>query len=129
MSGAPLFHVVMTRDGGSFPVSVLRVARGAVVMQESDGGIDALAWQGDVAADVILDAVSFARGWSDVHQDDVSAFLFVRVPHAYDRYVSGGVGELAHVGEIDVDGDGDVTLSVSDSRVWDVLNGAAVRFV
>lgn len=127
MSDATLFHVLVTRGDGSFPVSVLRVAGDAVVVQESDEGIDALSWNGDDPAQVIRDAVSFARDWGAVHGDDVSASLLVRVPNAYDRHVSGGVGELAHVGEID--GDGDVTLSVSDSRVWEALNASSIRFV
>lgn len=121
------FVVVMSRAVDPFPVSVLRVAHGAVVVNESDGGIDALSWNGDDPAQVIRDAMSFVRVWNDLHGDDVSASLLVRVPNAYDRYVSGGVGELAHVGEID--GDGDVTLSVSDSRVWEALNASSIRFV
>lgn len=127
MSGATLFHVVVTREEGSFPVSVLGVARGAVVVQESDGGIDALSFSGDDPGLVVHDAVLFVRVWNDLHGDgDASASLLVRVPHAYDRYVSGGVGELAHVGEID--GDGNVTFSVTDVRAWWILDGAAVRF-
>lgn len=121
------FVVVMSRAVDPFPVSVLRVARGAVVVSESDGGIDALSWNGDDPAQVIRDAVSFARDWGAVHGDDVSASLLVRVPNAYDRYVSGGVGELAHVGDI-ID-DGEVILGVSDSRVWEALNASSIRFV
>lgn len=121
------FVVVMSRAVDPFPVSVLRVARGAVAVSESDGGIDALSWIGDDPAQVIRDAVSFARDWGAVHGDDVSASLLVRVPNAYDRYVSGGVGELAHVGDI-ID-DGEVILGVSDSRVWEALNASSIRFV
>lgn len=121
------FVVVMSRAVDPFPVSVLRVARGAVVVQESDEGIDALSWNGDDPAQVIRDAVSFARDWGAVHGDDVSASLLVRVPNAYDRFVSGGVGELAHVGDI-ID-DGEVILGVSDSRVWEALNASSIRFV
>lgn len=121
------FVVVMSRAVDPFPVSVLRVARGAVVVSESDGGIDALSWNGDDPAQVIRDAVSFARDWGAVHGDDVSASLLVRVPNAYDRFVSGGVGELAHVGDI-ID-DGEVILGVSDSRVWEALNASSIRFV
>jgi len=121
------FVVVMSRAVDPFPVSVLRVARGAVVVNESDGGIDALSWNGDDPAQVIRDAVSFARDWGSVHGDDVSASLLVRVPNAYDRHVPGGVGELAHVGDI-ID-EGEVILGVSDSRVWEALNASSIRFV
>lgn len=127
MSDATLFHVVVTREEGSFPVSVLGVARGGRVAQESADGIDVLSFSGDDPGLAVHDAVSFVRVWNDLHGDgDASASLLVRVPNAYDRHVPNGVGELAHVGEIDQDGD--VTLSVSDSRVWEALNGVAVRF-
>lgn len=122
------FVVVMSRAVDPFPVSVLRVARGAVVVSESDGGIDALSWNGDDPAQVIRDAVSFARDWGAVHGDDVSASLLVRVVTEYaNPRGTHRVNEWAHVGDI-ID-DGEVILGVSDSRVWEALNASSIRFV
>lgn len=124
-----LFIVSMSRAVDPFPVSVLHGAKNAEILQESDGGIDVLAWRGENPAELIYDAVSFARDWGRVHGDDVSASLLVRVANPYDRFVrgGGGVNEWAHVGDI-ID-DGEVILGVSDSRVWEALNASSIRFV
>jgi hypothetical protein len=123
-----LFIVSMSRAVDPFPVSVLHGAKNAEILQESDGGIDVLAWRGENPAELIYDAVSFARDWGRVHGDDVSASLLVRVVTEYaNRCGTHRVNEWAHVGDI-ID-DGEVILGVSDSRVWEALNASSIRFV
>lgn len=120
------FTVAVSRDGGSFPVRMGKVARGANVVGMSDDGIDGFAWSGDNPAAIIREACQFAQAWDDVNAEVLTMSLLVRVDGPYDAHLSGG-GELAHVGTIDLNLNVDV--NVTDQRVWESLNGGRVRFV